>query len=70
MSKQLERCEMCLFWERFGGHQDGKPHKGGYCRRHAPVVTFVTDPDYSPEATFPDTLETDWCGDYKRGMTK
>lgn len=50
-------CEICIYWAQ------STDTNTGACRRHAPKPV----PGKEQLAVWPLTLNTNWCGDYKRG---
>lgn len=52
-------CEGCGFWDRLGGRARG------LCRRSAPRTLMSTsDEGADIRAVWPETLESDWCGQF------
>ncbi len=54
-------CEGCAFWKQVAGNV-------GQCRRRSPQPAMASlVPDNGPgtwRASWPDTLEDDWCGEF------
>jgi hypothetical protein len=50
-------CQLCVYWAK-----DAEVRTGA-CRRNAPKPA----PGKEQLAVWPLTLNTDWCGDFKRG---
>jgi hypothetical protein len=50
-------CELCVYWAK------ETEVRIGACRRYAPKPA----PGNEQLAVWPPTLNTDWCGDFKRG---
>ena len=50
-------CELCVYWAK------ETEVRTGACRRNAPKPA----PGKEQLAVWPLTLDTDWCGDFKRG---
>jgi hypothetical protein len=53
-----QRCGNCLYWNR----DDDGPE--GECRRRAPLPTVEDAPDGFVKAWWPDTLSSEWCGEW------
>ncbi len=54
-------CGKCRYWREL---PNNNPY-GGECRRHAPIVTFSTDPDHTSDTEWPLVRDVEWCGDGK-----
>lgn len=56
-----EQCGNCRFWKP----QDDATINGriGWCRRFPPQVVSETDGPIN--CTWPETIERDWCGEWK-----
>ena len=50
-------CQLCVYWAK------DTEVRTGLCRRNAPKPA----PGKEQLAVWPLTLNTDWCGDFKRG---
>ena len=55
-------CEVCLFWSR-----DCKDFQWGSCHRMPPsLVDTASQVDVGEAAAYwPNTIESDWCGEFK-----
>lgn len=52
-------CESCVYWD---AKSDGKM---GLCRRNAPQsIVFQVDDETKFETRFPETANSEWCGEY------
>jgi hypothetical protein len=64
-----ESCSACRFHVK-----DNAAYRIGACHRHAPSIPLVVrlQPRYSdqPDAAWPMTRDTEWCGDYERATEK
>ena len=49
-----EECSTCRFYV------------GQVCRRHAPIVPLLIDPNKFSSPVWPYTQFNDWCGDYEQ----
>jgi len=52
------KCDSCVFWCR-----NDKDSVLGECRKNPPAVVIYPDADYG--TLWPETLETDWCGEHQ-----
>jgi len=51
-------CAKCKYW-------DNANSNSGQCRRSAPqAVVFKVDSEVEYRSVFPETVESDWCGDF------
>lgn len=59
------RCANCYFWEP---HRDSIAGPAvGQCRYSPPIYEDGDGFGLEPVSSFPQTYETDWCGDYAKG---
>ena len=55
-----ETCKGCHFWRRLGLIEHGETeNRRGRCKRNAPVDRGMNN------AFWPETHESDWCGEFK-----
>lgn len=60
-----QTCGRCYFWEP---HRDSLSGPSvGQCRYSPPIYTDGDCMGIEPVSPFPQTYETDWCGDWKAG---
>lgn len=53
-------CATCAFW-------DSENSNEGTCRRNAPqAVVFEVEDGTAFHTLFPETLASDWCGEYEK----
>jgi hypothetical protein len=61
-----QSCGSCYYWEV---HRDTLSGPSvGQCRIMPPSYSEGDCLGIEPAACFPQTYETDWCGEYKRGV--
>jgi hypothetical protein len=65
MTERTERCENCLFWDKWDGVDQGR------CRRYPPVLMTlkamaqVVDDEDIYSGRYPETDTFDWCGEFQ-----
>jgi len=68
-----EQCSTCKFWDwshgiwRSSFPSESLAHFSYPCKRHAPSRAS-TGSLCGDTSIFPCTIETDWCGDYEKGV--
>ena len=63
MTKELERCEVCVFWRVLTKGEIGA------CRRHAPSPKLFAknlNGTYEMLPAWPTTEPEEWCGEFKK----
>jgi hypothetical protein len=63
--RTMERCTGCQYYDRNGGHGEGKAANAGQCRRGAPQLSPINQKTYMIEGVWPTVRDDDWCGEWK-----
>lgn len=58
-SAKTETCAECAYWK-------SQTADNGECRRQPPqAISFKVDSETKFETRFPETMASDWCGEFK-----
>jgi hypothetical protein len=56
---KTDTCQKCAYW-------NAQSVDNGECRRHSPQsISFKLDSETKFETRFPNTVGSDWCGEFK-----
>jgi len=66
----MERCTGCQYYDRNGGHGEGKAANAGQCRRGAPQLSPINQKTYMIEGVWPTVRDDDWCGEWKAALRR